>query len=70
MTKRLSPERILQRQLEQLGVTRPGDVGWSHGTNSRAKLAVALDDPNVHYVEGDISLGSDGQAIMAPAPRG
>lgn len=68
MATRQTPADILQQQLDQLGVTRPGDVGWSHGTNSRQKLAAALADPAVHYVEGDISLAADGQVIMAHPP--
>lgn len=68
MATRLTPADILQQQLDQLGVARPGDVGWSHGTNSRTKLAAALADPAVHYVEGDISLAVDGQVIMAHPP--
>lgn len=68
MAKRITPAVLLQKQLDQLGVARPGDVGWAHGANSRAKLESALADPRVHYVEGDISLGANGQAIMAHPP--
>jgi len=68
MATRLTPADILQQQLDQLGVDRPGDVGWVHGANNRAKLETALIDPGVHWIEGDISLGKDGQAIMAHPP--
>ncbi|MBI3961069.1 MAG: DUF2181 domain-containing protein [Chloroflexi bacterium] len=68
MATRLTPAEILQQQLDHLGVARPGDVGWVHGANNRAKLEAALVDPGVHYVEGDISLGENGQAIMAHPP--
>ena len=68
MATRLTASDILQQQLDRLGVARPGDVGWAHGANSRAKLEAALADPGVHYVEGDISLGDNGKAIMAHPP--
>ncbi len=68
MATRLTASDILQQQLDQLGVARPGDVGWAHGANSRAKLEAALADPRVHYVEGDISLGDGGKVIMAHPP--
>ena len=68
MATRTTPAEGLQQQLDQLGVARPGDVGWVHGANNRAKLEAALIDPTVHYVEGDISLGEDGRAIMAHPP--
>ncbi|HRJ42802.1 MAG: DUF2181 domain-containing protein [Caldilineaceae bacterium] len=68
MATRLTASDILQQQLDHLGVARPGDVGWVHGANSRAKLEAALVDPAVHYIEGDISLGGDGQIIMAHPP--
>ncbi len=68
MATRLTPADILQQQLDRLGVTRPGDVGWVHAANKRAKLEAALIDPAVHFVEGDISLGENGQIIMAHPP--
>jgi len=68
MATRLSVTKILHQQLDRLGVARPGDVGWVHGANSRDKLEAALVDPGVHWVEGDISLGADGQVIMAHPP--
>lgn len=68
MATRVTPADILQQQLDQLGVTRPGDVGWVHGANNRAKLEAALADPAIHYVEGDIALGENGQSIMAHPP--
>ena len=68
MATRLNAADILRQQLGHLGVTRPGDVGWVHAANNRAKLKAALLDPGVHYVEGDISLGADGQVIMAHPP--
>jgi len=68
MATRLSATVLLQQQLAQLGVTRPGDVGWVHGANSQARLEAALVDPGVHFVEGDISLGENGQVIMAHPP--
>ena len=68
MATRLTPADILQQQLDRLGVARPGDVGWVHAANNRAKLEAALVDPGVHYVEGDISLGDNGQVIMAHPP--
>ncbi len=68
MATRLTPADIVQQQLDRLGVARPGDVGWVHAANNRAKLEAALADPSVHYVEGDISLGENGQVIMAHPP--
>lgn len=68
MATRLSATELLQQQLAQLGVTRPGDVGWVHGANNRARLEAALVDPAIHYVEGDIALGENGQIIMAHPP--
>jgi len=68
MATRTPPAEILQQQLDQLGVSRPGDVGWVHGANNRATLEAALADPAVHFVEGDISLGENGQVIMAHPP--
>lgn len=68
MATRLTPAGILQQQLENLSVARPGDVGWVHGANNRAKLEVALADPTIHYVEGDISQAADGRIIMAHPP--
>lgn len=68
MAARQTPATLLQAQLDQLGVQRPGDVGWVHGANSRARLEAALADPAVQYVEGDISLGEDGQTILAHPP--
>ncbi len=59
---------VLQKQLSSVGVARPGDVGWVHGANNRAKLEAALIDPRVHWVEGDISLGDNDQVIMAHPP--
>lgn len=68
MATRLSATELLQQQLNHLGVARPGDVGWVHGANNRAKLEAALADPAVHYVEGDISQTADGRMIMAHPP--
>lgn len=53
--------------LDALGVTRPGDIGWIHGANTRARLSAALSDPQVHYIEGDISV-VDSEIIMAHPP--
>lgn len=50
-----------------LGVDRLGDVGWVHGANSEAVLRGALSDPQVHFIEGDIShIG--GNILMAHPP--
>ncbi|MFZ1757453.1 MAG: DUF2181 domain-containing protein [Caldilineaceae bacterium] len=68
MATPLSAKTLLQQHLDQVGVARPGDVGWIHGANSRARLDTALVDPGVHWVEGDISLGENGQVIMAHPP--
>jgi len=68
MATRLTASEILQQQLDHLGVTRPGDVGWAHGANNQARLKTALADPAVHYLEGDISLDDRGYAIMAHPP--
>ncbi|RME51763.1 MAG: DUF2181 domain-containing protein [Caldilineae bacterium] len=62
------PGKALEWSLEYLGLARPGDVHWSHGTNSIGKLAAALVDPDIHFIEGDISEGPDGRAIMAHPP--
>ncbi len=53
--------------MEALGVKRPGDVGWIHGANSSQALLGALSDPNVHFIEGDISV-VDEEIIMAHPP--
>ena len=53
--------------MEALGVKRPGDIGWIHGANSSQALLGALSDPNVHFIEGDISV-VDGEIIMAHPP--
>lgn len=68
MATRMTSADLLQQQLDQLGVARPGEIGWVHGANNRAKLEAALVDPAVHFVEGDISLGENGQIIMAHPP--
>ena len=53
--------------LEALGVSRPGDIGWVHGANSRQVLLDALSDPRVQFIEGDISVVG-GEIIMAHPP--
>lgn len=53
--------------MDALGVKRPGDIGWIHGANSSQALLGALSDPNVHFIEGDISVVG-GESIMAHPP--
>lgn len=53
--------------LEALGVARPGEIGWIHGANTRAALAGGLSDPQVNFIEGDISPVG-GEIIMAHPP--
>jgi len=53
--------------MEALGVKRPGDIGWIHGANSSQALLGALSDPNVQFIEGDISVVG-GEIIMAHPP--
>lgn len=62
------PGKTLEWHLAYFGVKRPGDVRWSHGANSTDRLASALIDPHIHFIEGDISEGPDGRAIMAHPP--
>jgi hypothetical protein len=53
--------KIIDYLQKQYGVTRPGDVLWSHAVNSADKLARFLKEP-VMFVESDIRL-SVGQGI-------
>ena len=53
--------------MEPLGVECPGEVGWVHGANRLQALKAALSDPNVHFIEGDISVVGD-ETIMAHPP--
>lgn len=60
----------MNRLLSYFKVERPGEVTWSHGTNSRAALDRACGDPGLMMVEGDISRSaSAGEVIMAHPPR-
>ena len=42
-------------------------VTWSHGTNSHDQLHQALSDDTM-MIEADVSIGPDGQPIMAHPP--
>ena len=59
----------MNRLMSFFTVTQPGEVTWSHGTNSRAALDNACGDPEVMMIEGDISRTADGQILMAHPPR-
>lgn len=53
--------------LDYLNVSSPAAVGWAHAANDQRKLESALENPVIHWVEGDISHGPSG-AIMAHPP--
>jgi len=60
---------LLQYLKKEYGVTRAGDVPWSHAVNSREKLDRCLSDPKAMFVESDIRISKSGVAVAAHPPE-
>lgn len=56
----------MQKWREYFGVERPGDITWSHGTNSKKKMETAR---KVHFIETDVMLNKRGGLICAHPPN-
>lgn len=54
--------------LDFFKVKRVADVKWAHAVNNRNKLLNVLKDKDVMMIEGDISISSKGDLIMAHPP--
>lgn len=58
--------RYFQREF---GVSKPGDITWSHAVNSQRKLENTIFDESIMIVESDIRLSSTGIPVAAHPPE-
>jgi hypothetical protein len=51
--------------LKQNNLSTPGDVKWAHAVNSQQLLQQGITNPDIDFLEVDISLSKDGEPIAA-----
>jgi len=59
---------MIDKWARYFGVNKPGEITWSHGTNSQEALIDALGRP-VHFIETDVMLNRLGKIICAHPPN-
>jgi hypothetical protein len=55
----------LRRYLDSLRIENIGDIKWAHAVNDIKYLEKALHDPNVDFIESDVSVSRGGEPIAA-----
>jgi Menorin len=53
---------------EHYAITCLGDITWAHAVNSQQKLQSALNDPQIMFLEVDVSISSNGEVVLAHPP--
>ncbi len=63
------PMPLHQKLLQYCDVTSIGEIRWAHAVNSQQRLADALEDGSIHFLEVDINVSSE-QTIEATHDEG
>jgi len=61
--------KLIKYFQKEYGIDLPGDVTWSHATNSQERLDRMLNDTGIMMIESDISLSPGGIPIAAHPPQ-